>query len=97
MVDFAVMGTPFTICHHFVTHVLPFSLPITVPGKNIVNCGTGEKKKQGQECAQEDIVENCRKNAYIDLEDSKLSQSTCQLTTKILKSSLYRLRLDRKY
>lgn len=72
MVDFAVMGTPFTICHHFVTHVLLLFPPHHCSRKNIVNCGTGEKKKkkQGQECAQEDIVENCRKNAYIDLEDS---------------------------
>ena len=50
-----------------------FSLPLIVPRKNTVNCGTEKKKKkihkQWRECAQEDIVENCRKHAYIDLED----------------------------
>ena len=47
MVGFAVMGTPFTICHHFVTHVLLLFPPPHCSRKNIVNCGTGKKKKNG--------------------------------------------------
>lgn len=49
MVDFAVMGTPFTICHHFVTHVLLLFPPHHCSRKNIVNCGTGEKKKKNRD------------------------------------------------
>ena len=73
MVDCAVMGTSFTICHHFVTHVLLLFPPPHCSQEKYSELWHWKKKKkihkQWRECAQEDIVENCRKHAYIDLED----------------------------
>ena len=56
------------------TCVAPFPSPSLFPGKiqwivALKKKNTKKIHKQWRECAQEDIVENCRKHAYIDLED----------------------------
>ena len=70
MVGFAMMGTSFTICHHFVTHMLPlFPFPLCFQGKYSEYWHWKKKEKRWSECAQEGVVEDCKKNSYIELED----------------------------
>lgn len=48
MVDFAVMGTSFTICHHFITHVLLLFPSPLFPGKKCSELWHWKKKSNSE-------------------------------------------------
>ena len=56
MADFAVPGTSFPICYHFVTHTLTLFLSLSFPWEYTINKNLMVLKKKKKECSAVDIA-----------------------------------------